>query len=64
MFVAAIKGATILWLLNSDMFPSITSRVCGKSHFSSEFLKTLSHPAFVDGTLTKADAIRSIIALQ
>ena len=64
MFVAATKGATILLFLNSDMSPSITSRMCGKFYFSSKFLKTLSHPAFVDGTFTKADAIRSIKALQ
>ena len=59
MFVAVMKGATIY--LKQIYFPSIAPNACGTS---LNFLEISTHSAFVDGTFTKADAIRSAIALQ
>ena len=46
------------------MLPIYCSQSVWKIPFSSDFLKMLSHLAFIDGTFTKADAIRSTAALQ
>ena len=59
VFVVVIKGATIY--MKQIYFPSIAPKACGTS---LKLLKMSTHSAFVDGTLTKADAIRSTIALQ
>ena len=59
MFVAVIKGATIY--LKQIYFPSIASNACGTS---LNFLEMSTHSALFDGTFTKADVIRSTIALQ
>ena len=52
VFVVVIKGANVLWLLNSDMFPILGPRVCGKFNLCSNFLEMSSHSAFVNGTFT------------
>ena len=59
VFVVVIKGATIY--LKQIYFPSIAPKACGTS---LNFLDMSTHSAFVDGTFTKADAIRLTIALQ
>ena len=61
MFVVVIKRTTILWFLKQIYFPSIVPRAYGTS---LNVLEMLTHSAFVDGTFTKTDAIRSTIALQ
>ena len=59
VFVVVIKGATIY--MKQIYFTSIVPKACGTS---LNFLKMSTHSTFVDGTFTKADAIRSTIALQ
>ena len=59
VFVVVIKGATIY--LKQIHFPPIAPKACGTS---LNFLDMSTHSAFVDGTFTKADAIRLTIALQ
>ena len=61
VFVVVIKRATILWFLKQIYFPSIVPWACGTS---LNFLEMSTRSAFVDGTFTKTDAIRSTIALQ
>ena len=59
VFVVVIKGAIIY--MKQIYFPSIAPKACGTS---LNFLEMSTHSAFVDGTFTKAYAIRSTIALQ
>ena len=60
VFVVVIKRATILWFLKQIYFPSIVTI----NFISINFLEMSTRSAFVDGTFTKTDAIRSTIALQ
>ena len=59
VFVVVIKGAIIY--MKQIYFLSIAPKACGTS---LNFLEMSTHSAFVDGTFTKAYAIRSTIALQ
>ena len=59
VFVVVIKGAIIY--MKQIYFPSIAPKACGTA---LNFLEMSTHSAFVDGTFTKAYAIRSTIALQ